>query len=326
MAQLAKLIYLDVIVRTSWFPALVGLSIALWSGVGVLDWRTWAAFITGLVGMLVIQGMYEHALDYLRDKGGYSAFRQDVKKPLVAKKALKYSVIIAAILALIIVFCERWWLLLFGVLAFRTAKIYVETHNEFYAVFGFMLSYTVGYFSATNYPTLPWLIGLLIVAFIYKASLAMYRLDDYTSGEISSTETLIQYYRNTMRYMLHSIPLLIIVLIFSLKLSYSVEKLAPWNYMLWLIGFSSICYVLVKYRSGNVVREIPIWGIGLAVMFSDAISALLLNNMLSLLKMAIAYTIWWLIFIQFWLSRHAMCNCLKCPLNSLLPMKEKRPK
>jgi|GEM_PF-4324618 len=58
--------------------------------------------------MLVIQRMHEHSLDYLHGKGGYSAFRQDVKKPLVAKKTLKYSVIIAAILALIIVFCERW--------------------------------------------------------------------------------------------------------------------------------------------------------------------------------------------------------------------------
>lgn len=87
-----------------------------------------------------------------------------------------------------------------------------------------MLSYTVGYFSATNYPTLLRLIGLLIVAFIYKASLAMYRLEDYTSGEISSTKTLTQYCRNTMRYMLHRIPLLIIVLIFFLKLSHLVEN------------------------------------------------------------------------------------------------------
>jgi len=63
-----------------------------------------------------------------------------------AKKALKYSVALATILALINVFCERWWQLFFGVLAFRTAKIYVETHNEFYAIFGFMLSYTVGFF------------------------------------------------------------------------------------------------------------------------------------------------------------------------------------
>jgi len=326
LAQLAKLIYLDVIVRTSWFPALAGLSIALWSGIGVLDWKTWIAFITSLIGMLVIQGMYEHALDYLRDKGGYSAFRQDIGKPLIAKKALKYSVALAAILALIIVFCERWWLLFFGVLAFRTAKIYVETHNEFYAVFGFMLSYTVGYFSATNYPTLPWLIGLLIIAFIYKASLVMYRLDDYINGEISSIKTLIQYYRNTMRYMLHSVPLLIIILVFSLKLSYPVEKIIPWNYVLWIIGFSGICYVLIRYRNKNIIREVPIWSAGLTIMFSDAISAAFSDDMLLLLKIIAAYAIWWIIFVQFWISRHAMCNYLNCPLNPLVSMEKKRPR
>lgn len=171
-----------------------------------------------------------------------------------AKKALKYSVALATILALINVFCERWWQLFFGVLAFRTAKIYVETHNEFYAIFGFMLSYTVGYFSATNYPTLPWLIGLLIIAFIYKASLVMYRLDDYINGEISSIKTLIQYYRNTMRYMLHSIPSLIIILVFSLKLSYSVEKLYH-GIMYCRCRFQRHMLCSDKYRKKNVIRE-----------------------------------------------------------------------
>ena len=129
-----------------------------------------------------------------------------------------------------------------------------------------------------------------------------------------------------MRYMLHSVPLLIIILVFSLKLSYPVEKIIPWNYVLWIIGFSGICYVLIRYRNENIIREVPIWSAGLTIMFSDAISAAFSDDMLLLLKIIAAYAIWWIIFVQFWISRHAMCNYLNCPLNPLVSMEKKRPR
>jgi len=326
LAQLAKLIYLDVILRTSCFPALVGLSIALWTNVGVNEWKTWVAFIACLVGMFTIQGMYEHALDYLRDKGGYSAFRQDIEKPSVAKKALKYSFVIASILALIIILCERWWLILFGIAAFKTAKLYVVRHSEAYAVFGFMLSYRVGYFSATNYPTLPWLIGLLLIGFLYKAALPMYRLDDYLAGELPSNEAIIQYYRNIMRYLLHTVPLLIIILVFSMRLTYPVEKIIPWAITLWILGFGALGYNIMRYKAKAVMQEAPIWAVALAVMGSDILSATISGNTVLFLKMLAAYAVWWLIFTQFWRSRHALCNLINCPMNPLAYMGKERPK
>jgi len=43
----------------------------------------------------------------------------------------------------------------------------------------------------------------------------------------------------------------------------------------------------------------------------------------SLTVAAFTYSVWWLIFYQFWVSRHAMCNYVKCPVNPFTLMKEK---
>lgn len=325
MAQLTRLIYLDVIVRTSWFPALVGLAAALWTNVGIVDWRTWLSLVASLIGVLVIQGMYQHSLDVLHDKGGYSAFRQGIDE-FLAKKLARVSLLIAAILAVIIVICQRWWLLVLGVAAVRSAKLYVESHNEFYAVFGFMLSYSIGYFSSTNYPTLVWLVGLLLIGLVYRAALPMYRLDDYLAGELPSQEAIIQYFRNIMRYALHMIPLLTILFAFSVNLEYPVETVMPWAVIPWIIGFGIMGFSIMRYKAKAVMQEAPVWAIALAIMLTDIASAYFIENYMLFLKMIVAYAIWWVIFMQFWLSRHALCNYIACPINPLTIMRKEKPK
>ncbi len=324
--SLAKLIYLDVIVRTSWYPAILGFSLAYFSKLGDLSLNTWVAFIAGIFGMLIIQGLYQHSLDVIHDKGGFSAFRSEVSvSEKQAKKMSRMSIILAATLAIIIVFTQRWWLLLLGVAAIRAAKLYVESHNEFYAVFGFMLSYSVGYFSVTNYPTLVWLIGLLLVGFVYRASLAMYRLDDYTSGELPTTYAIIQYYRNIMRYALHMIPLLAALLVISIaQIKYYVSNL-PLHLAVaaWALGFGYMGLKLLKYKAKAVLQEAPVWAVALAIMVTDIYSSYLTGNLLNMAKIIGSYGVWWLIFYQFWVSRHAMCNYVACPINPFTLMKEK---
>jgi len=326
MKNVAKLIYLDVIVRTSWYPAILGLAIAYMCDLGDFSFKTWVAFVTSILGMLVIQGLYQHSLDIVHDKGGFSAFRSEAKvTESQARKLARVSLIVAAILALIIVFTERWWLLLIGIVAVRAAKLYVENHNEFYAVFGFMLSYCAGYFSVTNYPSLPWLIGLLLVGFVYRASLAMYRLDDYLSSEIPNTYAIIQYYRNIMRYALHIIPILTVILLISVaNVKYYVHKM-PVHMLaiVWSLGFGYMGYKLFKYKAKAVHQEAPVWAIALAVMITDLYTTYTMSNTLSFIKIAVMYIVWWLIFYQFWASRHAMCNYVKCPVNPFTLLKEK---
>ena len=326
LRNIAKLIYLDVIVRTSWYPAILGIAVAYISNIGLLTIKTWIAFFASILGMLTIQGLYQHSLDIVHDKGGFSAFRGEAKVSIdQAKRMSKASLIIAAILAIIIAFTERWWLLLLGVAAVRTAKLYVESHNEFYAVFGFMLSYSVGYFSATNYPTLPWLIGLLLIGFVYRASLAMYRLDDYLDGEIPSKYAIIQYYRNIMRYTLHMIPLLIIILLASITtVKYYVHVISPYLlFIIWGLGFGYMGFNMLKYKAKAVLQEAPVWAIALAVMITDVYTSYIVGDILNAVKAALIYSVWWLIFYQFWTSRHAMCNYVKCPVNPFTLMKEK---
>ncbi len=326
LKSVAKLMYLDVIVRTSWYPAIFGIAVAYISRAGLLTVKTWIAFTASILGMLAIQGLYQHSLDIMHDKGGFSAFRSEAEISLdKAKKISKASLIIAAILAVIIVFTERWWLLLLGVAAVRTAKLYVESHNEYYAVFGFMLSYSVGYFSATNYPTLPWLIGLLLVGFVYRASLAMYRLDDYLEGEIPSTYAIIQYYRNIMRYTLHMIPLLITILLASIVTVKYYVNVLPLHMLIivWGLGFGYMGFNLLKYRAKAVLQEAPVWAVALAIMITDLYSSYIVGDLLNLMKTSIIYAVWWLIFYQFWISRHAMCNYVKCPINPFTLMREK---
>jgi len=326
LRNIAKLIYLDVVVRTSWYPAILGIAVAYISNIGSLTIKTWIAFIASILGMLAIQGLYQHSLDIVHDKGGFSAFRGEAKVSIdQAKRVSKVSLIIAAILAIIIAFTERWWLLLLGVAAVRTAKLYVESHNEFYAVFGFMLSYSVGYFSATNYPALPWLIGLLLVGFVYRASLAMYRLDDYLDGEIPSTYAIIQYYRNIMRYTLHMVPLLTVILLVSItNIKYYVHVLPTYiSILAWGLGFGYMGFNMLRYKAKAVLQEAPVWAVALAVMVTDIYSSYTVGDMLNIVKTAFTYSAWWLIFYQFWVSRHAMCNYAKCPVNPFTLMKEK---
>jgi len=100
--------YLDVIVRTSWYPAILGIAVAYISNIGSLTIKAWIAFIASILGMLAIQGLYQHSLDIVHDKGGFSAFRGEAKVSIdQAKRMSKASLIIAAILAIIIVFTER---------------------------------------------------------------------------------------------------------------------------------------------------------------------------------------------------------------------------
>ena len=221
--RILKYIYPDVILRTSIYPSLLGFAIALIYGynnlyiINILNIPSWLVYVVAIVGIVAVQGLYEHGLDILYDRGGYSAFR-DVEAVKYADKMVRTAITTCVLLCVFIVLSGRWVLIPIGFFALWASRMYVRTHNEWYATFGFQLSYSVGYFSCTNLPTPEWFIGAVMVGFIYKAALAMYRLDDYLGlagarREFPRPEPLVQYYRNIMRYMLHQVPLLVLCLL-----------------------------------------------------------------------------------------------------------------
>ena len=318
--QLSRLLYVDVSIRTSAFPAALGFAVAIMT-YGDLSVNTILALTISLIGIIVVQGL-EHALDVIHDKGGYSAFRSEDLEPL-AKRYTRAFPLLAAPLALLLLLLGRPWLVVFGLVAARMAKLYVESHNEWYATAGFMAAYAVGYFSATNWPSLPFLLGFVITGFLYKASLSMYRLDDYLDGELPGKEAIIQYYRNIFRYTIHYVPVLTALLLVVAANPAPLEEVLPYAWISWIAGFALMGIPMIRYRAANVLQEAPIQYVVAGISIPDLVAAHIAGPKIQAIYMG-AYTVLLMVLISFWRSRHAMCNIIGCPLNPLL--KVERPK
>jgi hypothetical protein len=319
MSRLGKLLYVDVTIRTSGFPWLLGLTTALLAGYGVVDINTVIAIIVSITGLILVQG-YEHALDTLHDVGGYSAFREEVLAE-DAKKYIKRFPYAMLVLLIALVVVERWWLILTGIMAVMMGRLYVKSHNEWYAVAGFMLAHMTGYFSATNTPSLAFLAGFIMTGFIYKASLSMYRLDDYLDGELPSKEAIIQYYRNIFRYTLHYVAPLTIILLVSVKYPVDVSGLQPFAAISWIVGWGLMFLSMLMYKAHYVNQEAPVYLPVAGIMIPELVAAYKQGLLIVYVPMYLAL---WIILMAFWMSRHAMCNITGCPLNPLLSVERPR--
>ena len=312
--RLGRLLYVDVSIRTSAFPALMGFSVAL-ATYGSADAKSILALTVSLVGVIVVQGL-EHAMDVIHDKGGYSAFRSPELEP-TARRYIRVFPAIALALVAALAILERPWVIVFGLVAARMAKLYVDSHNEWYAVAGFMSAYAVGYFSATNWPSLPFLLGFTATGFIYKASLSMYRLDDYLDGELPGKEAIIQYYRNIFRYTLHYVPVLVALLIAVSMNPAPLAMVQPYAWAPWIAGFSLMALSMARYRGSYVNQEAPIHYVVAGVAIPD-LAAAYMAGPATLAVYSLSYAALSMILYAFWRSRHAMCNIAGCPLNPLL--------
>ena len=320
MGRLQRLLYLDVTLRTSGFAWLYGFATAL-ATYGVVDWHTVVAAVAGIVGIIAVQG-YEHALDVLHDRGGYSAFRSS-DLVAVAQRYFRPFTILMVVLAILVTVSLRPWLFLAAVMAVAMARLYVLSHNEWYATAGFMLAYMTGYFSATNTPSLAFLLGFIATGFIYKASLSMYRLDDYLDGELPGKEAIIQYYRNIFRYTLHYVPVLVALQIAAIIRHVPEPALPWWAPLSWVAGFAAIAVPAARYRAHLVSQEALIHYPVIGIMLPELYAAATVSAKLLALYLA-GYSALLLILLAFWTSRHALCNVTGCPLNPLLNIK--RPK
>ena len=318
---LGRLLYVDVSVRTSGFPAALGFAVAVLSGYGVLDWRTAVALVVSLVGIVVVQG-FEHALDTLYDEGGYSAFRSGDLVP-VARRYARVFPLLAVPLALVLVLVWRPWLIVFGLVAARMAKLYVGSHNEWYATAGFMSGFAVGYFAATNYPSLAFLAGFVLTGFLYKASLSMYRLDDYLGGEFPGAEAVIQYYRNVFRYTVHYVPPVAVVLLLAVLNPVPIGDVMPYAWLSWVAGFGLMGLPVLRYRAENVYQEAPVHWVVVGIAVPELVAAWMVGWGLFVLYVVL-YAVIGLVLLSFWRSRHAMCNVVGCPLNPLLGVERPR--
>ena len=303
-----KYLYLDVILRTSIFPALFGVMVAVHSSTAEITLASAAALITAITGIMIIQGIIEHSLDVLKDRGGYSAFRPEhVSEEERARLLRLVKVATASLvpLAVIMIVLKRPWELLIGVMAYRSAKLYVDTHNEWYSTFGFMLSFSAGYFAFSNAPTTAWLLGAMITGFVMKASQAMYRLDDYLEDESVLTSNLIQYYRNVFRSTLHLVPLASAAL-----LAYPAVTVNYTLWWVWLAGVGVFAAQTLKLKD-RVRQEVNITPLIASVIAVEVASGSLSARYLFSAAVAVY------VFARFWTKRHGMCNIFTCPDNPL---------
>jgi len=305
-----KYLYFDVILRTSIFPMLFGVTVAWHAGVLEQSASSALAFLIALIGIILIQGVIEHGLDVLKDKGGFSAFRYhaDQNEQQKITKSVRIATLMLIPLALMMIILWRPWELLIGIMAYRAAHLYVSTHNEWYSVFGFMLSFSAGYFAVTNAPTTAWVAGAMLTGFIMKASQAMYRLDDYFCDDFLSSKTnmqraLIQYYRNIFRNTLHLIPLLATAIILFPEVT---VNLSLWY--IYLAGGIIFAYQVInlKDKTRQEVNMLP--------LFVAIVAVEIISGNISV-RYLIASAITWYCFLRFWKNRHAMCNIFYCSLN-----------
>ncbi len=306
-----KYLYIDVILRTSIFPCVFGAAVAQIAGVAIYSPESAYALAIAILGILIVQGLIEHGLDILKDRGGYSAFRYkpSQQEQERIRRYIKLGYLLVGLLIILIVILWRPWLILMAVMAIRSAKLYVQTHNEWYSVFGFMLSFSSGYFAMTNAPTTQWLLGAMATGFIMKSSQVMYRLDDYLEGEFNDVKQIIQYYRNIFRNSLHMVPLLFfgILIMPEIKINY---KFWP----IWAVGI--LIFSLQVIRLTDKVRQ----EVNLLPLIASIIAVEILSGNASwdyLLGVSIALAC----FHRFWRNRHAMCNILYCPLNPIPKVK-----
>lgn len=330
------LLYPDVILRTSIFPAVFGMIVALLSGVSgynIIPFSTilplgelyegLLTLIVVIVGIIVVQGVLEHNTDALKDKGGYSAFRPDtIDKELEKrlKRQIRIGYGIVAVLIVTVVVMHNIWLLMVGLLALMCMKMYVKTHNEWYSMFGFMMSYSVGYFAFTGYLTTSWFIGALIVGLVMKPSQSMYRLDDYLDGDLcmKNNRQIIQYYRNIFRNTLHLVSILIVGLLLYIHSGMGAYLPDLNLYVVWaiyMVGSGLMIaqlYFLKGSKTGNEINFAPLMGAVIGV----ELYALYVNGVINIPYM-ISMVIMVAVFARFWLSRHSMCNVVCCKNNKL---------
>ncbi len=329
--MLKVFLYPDVILRTSIFPALMGAIIAVYAGVADMSWHSYCSFIAIIIGILILQGVIEHGMDVLKDKGGFSAFRpSDITDE--EERKIRRSIVAGTVILFIIggFLLSMWrpWLIIIGLMALRSAKLYVESHNEWYSVFGFMLSFSVGYFAFTNYPTTAWWIGAMIVGFLMKTSQSMYRLDDYLgdkfdnnslTGEFKHYYQLIQYYRNVFRSTVHIVPLLIIGLLLFIHTSIGVNLVSNTDYVVYgayIVGF--VVFIAQFFKLENKMQQ----EVNLAPIFAAMVFSEIYTNYPAIsVEYIIAVIIATYAFTRFWINRHAMCNILVCTQNPLREVK-----
>ena len=243
---MSKLIYLDVIVRTSGYSLMIGMVAAVLLTPAHFNWFN---AVAGFIVLIIMQGLMQHSLDTIMDKDPVddSKFRKFAIRTFTMAE-LKKIYIAAAIAATVIVIfglfiVHRWLIIIPFLFGMNCIFKYAKTGLISYPAFAWanvtlagwllqtdiLLTWDYKAFLAWNMP----IICLCLFVFaIFQVGQVLYRIDDTMRS--MNREQVIAFQRNNLRYIHHQSMLPIIGFIFAafgyywIALAFAIVFLSIW--------------------------------------------------------------------------------------------------
>jgi hypothetical protein len=244
----SKLLYLDVIVRTSGYSLFLGMMAAVLLTPAHFNWLN---AVAGFIVLILMQGLMQHSLDTISDNDPVddSKFRKFAIRTFTMKE-LKRIYITAAIASTIIVIfglfiIKRWLIIIPFILGMNCIFKYAKTGLISYPAFGWSCVVMTGWllqadlvlsldYNAVLLADMPIICLCLVVFAIFQVGQVLYKVDD--SMRIMNREQVIAHQRNNLRYIHHQTFLPIFGFIFAafgyywISLAFAIAFLVIWTW------------------------------------------------------------------------------------------------
>jgi len=274
--NISKMIYIDVILRTSGYGMFIGIFLAIFV-IGVQ--LNIVNAIAGFLVLVLMQGLAQHSLDTIMDKAPveHSAFRKFAIKAFSTeglRRIYLTATVISTVVVIVGVFIIKHYLIIpVFLLGAYCIYQYAKTNIEWYpslafamcAVGGYLtqvdLRYTLDYQQFLLY-NMPICSAFFLLYGLYKIGQVLYRQDDYQRE--MTTDYQITYHRANLRWIHHQTQLPIMALIASIAgyikdqpLYSEIALVLVLIYLtIWIAGRHKTCNnVFCKYNPARRFRN-----------------------------------------------------------------------
>ena len=223
----SKLLYLDVIVRTSGYALIIGMLAAVLLTPAHFNWFN---AIAGFAVLILMQGLMQHSLDTILDKDPVddSKFRKFAIRTFTMKELKKIYFAAAIASTIIVIFglfiVQRWLIIIPFLFGINCIYKYAKTSLISYPAFAWANVTLAGWLLQTDIvlsldykamllADMPIICLCLFVFAIFQVGQVLYKIDD--TMRIMNREQVIAFQRNNLRFIHHQSMLPIIGFIFA---------------------------------------------------------------------------------------------------------------
>lgn len=262
-----KMVYLDVIVRTSGYCLFFGTFLAVLHKGAHLNWVN---FLLGLLVLIVMQGVMQHSIDTILDKDPVetSSFRKFAVRTFTPKE-LKRVFGAAAIMSIIIVafsifWVGRWLLIVPFIIGIICIVMYARTSIISYPSFAWANVVMGGYLLQTDFvfsadPVIMLKENIAVVCLclfvmgFFAIGQVLYKIDDHMRD--MTFDQVVAHQRFNLRWMHHQSMLPLIGLLFALFGHYYIAGIFALLFLvIWHRARHSVCNNITC--KNNVVRRL----------------------------------------------------------------------